>query len=320
MRRHMLALAAFAWIAAGLPAPAAEFPAREITFVVPWGAGGSNDILARALQPLLKEQGVSVIIENVPGANGSIGIRRVATAEPDGYTIGMNTSSTLALIAQNRVPLKNEQLTNIARVSIEDPMLIVQGAGPYKSLEQFLQHMKDNPGKVSIASPGTYNVNHIFAAMTARAAGVDYILVPYTGGAKIMADLTAGQIDATVLKALESLGQITAGLARPIGVFANQRLRDFPDVPTFKEKGHDVFPYGPVVQMAYVVGPAGLPPAVRDKLIAVFRKALADPRFQEFAKKNAFRVDDLTGDALTEEVRKNGEAIAAVAKSTFKPN
>ncbi|MCP5910162.1 tripartite tricarboxylate transporter substrate-binding protein, partial [Klebsiella pneumoniae] len=85
---------------------------------------------------------------------------------------------------------------------------------------------------------------------------------------------------------------------RPIAVFANERLDVFPDVPTMKEKGFDVFPYGPVVQMAYVVGPANMPPAVRKTLVDAFRKSIQDPRFKAFAAENGVLVDDLTGDAL----------------------
>src|SRR5262245_62360230 len=98
-------------------ASTAEFPQREISFVVPWNAGGSNDVAARALEPLLKERGISIVVENVVGATGTIGMRRVAAAPPDGYTVGMGTSSTLALIAQNKTPLKNDQFTHLARVS-----------------------------------------------------------------------------------------------------------------------------------------------------------------------------------------------------------
>ena len=91
----------------------------------------------------------------------------------------------------------------------------------------------------------------------------------------------------------------------------------FPDVPTFKEKGYDVFPYGPVVQMAYVVAPANLPQDIRAKLITAFRNAIQDPRFKEFAKTNAFLVDDLTGDDLTKEIDSVSKSIGSVAAQTF---
>ena len=294
------------------------FPQRDVTFIVPWNAGGSNDVAARALDPLLREQGIKIVIENVVGATGVIGMRRVASAAPDGYTLGMGTSSTLALIAQNKAQqLNNGQFTNIARVSTDPLMLLVSSKSQPKSLEDFLAAMKANPGKTSIGTPGNYNLNHIFASMAARSAGVEYVNVPYTGGSKVVADLLGQHVEAGVLKPSETLGQVQEGLLKPLGVFADERLEMFPDVPTFKEKGYNVFPYGPVVQMAYVVAPANLPADVRTKLITAFRNAIQDPRFKDFAKKNAFLIDDMTGDDLTKEIDGVAKAIGTVAAQTF---
>jgi tripartite-type tricarboxylate transporter receptor subunit TctC len=293
------------------------FPQRDINFIVPWNAGGSNDVAARALDPILREQGIKIVIENVVGATGTIGMRRVASAAPDGYTLGMGTSSTLALIAQGKTPLKNADFTHIARVSTDPLMLLVSTKAPQKSLDDFIGYMKSKPDKVSIGTPGSYNLNHIFASMTARAAGVNYVNVPYTGGSKVVADLLGQHVDSGVLKPSETLGQIQDNLLKPLGVFANERLEMFPDVPTFKDKGFDVFPYGPVVQMAYVVAPANLPADVRTRLITAFRNAIQDPRFKEFAKKNVFLVDDMTGDALTKEVDSVAGALGTVAEKVF---
>jgi tripartite-type tricarboxylate transporter receptor subunit TctC len=312
-------LFAVALLAAGAAAAAEpEFPSREIMVIIPWNAGGSNDILARGLQPLLREQGVNIVVENVPGATGAIGLRRVAVADPDGYTIGMGTSSTLAAMAQGLVLLKSDQFTALVRISQDPLMLLVPKSSPYQTLDAFIAHMKKNNGKVSIGTPGTHNVNHIFAAMTARAAGVDYVNVPYTGGSNVVGDLVGGHVDAGVLKPSESLGQINAGLVKPIAVFANERLAAFPDVPTFKERGYDAFPFGPVVQMAYLVAPKGLRDPVRERLIKVLRTAVQDPRFKAFAEKNSFLVDDLSGDALTQELAKVEHSLKAVATQVFK--
>jgi tripartite-type tricarboxylate transporter receptor subunit TctC len=295
-----------------------SYPQKDITFIVPWNAGGSNDVAARALDPILREHGIKIVIENVVGATGVIGMKRVASSTPDGYTIGMGTSSTLALIAQNKANgLTNSAFTHIARVSTDPLMLLVASTGTIKTLPDYIANMKAKPGKVTIGTPGNYNLNHIFASMTARAAGVDYVNVPYTGGSKVVADLIGQHVDSGVLKPSETLGQIQDNLLKPIGIFANERLEMFPDVPTFKEKGIDVFPYGPVVQMAYVVGPANLPDDVRTKLTTAFRAAIQDPRFKEFAKKNVFLVDDMTGDALAKEVDNVAAAIGKVAAQTF---
>lgn len=316
-RRHLAALA----VASALPiraARAAAYPDHDITFIVPWGAGGSNDILARELQPLLREQGVNIVVENQVGATGAIGLRRVATSDPNGYTLGMGTSSTMAYMAQGKTPLRNDMFTPIARVSTDPLLLLVPGDGPINSLDGFIAFAKAHPGALSIGTPGTYNLNHIFAAMAARAAGVGFTDVPFTGGAQVVTALAGKQIDAGVLKPSESIGQIRSGLTRAVGVFATERLALLPDVPTFKEKGFDVFPYGPLVQMAYVVGPAGLPEPVRARLIQIFQKAIGDPRFAAFAKANSFLVDDLTGDTLARQVDEVTQSIGTVAKNVFK--
>jgi tripartite-type tricarboxylate transporter receptor subunit TctC len=307
----LLATAGAAWAAP-------PFPDRDITFVVPWEAGGSNDTLARELQLLLREKGVNLLIENHPGATGAIGLRRVATAAPDGYTLGIGTSSTLAFMAQGRTALKSEQFTHIARVSTDSLLLLVQDASPDRTLEAFLDHMREKPGAVSIGTPGSFNLNHLFAAMTANVAGVSFIHVPYAGGATAVTDLAGGRIEAAIAKPFDSLGQINAHRVRPIAVFASERLAVLPDVPTFKEKGYDVFPFGPVVQMAYIVAPAGLPTELRNRLVSLFEGAIQDARFKEFAARNAFVVDDLTGDALTAEVGKVEDAIKGVAERYFR--
>jgi tripartite-type tricarboxylate transporter receptor subunit TctC len=316
-----LATQLFAAAALGLgSAPAAAddtFPNKEIRFVVPWNAGGSNDIAARQLAQLASEQGVKVVVENVPGATGSIGMTKVANAEPDGYTIGMGTSSTLALIAQGLTPLKNEQFAPIARVTLDPLILLVPASAPYGTLDAFMAHLKKNPGKVSIGTPGSNNLNHIFAVMSGRAAGVDIIPVPYTGGSKVITDLAGKQIEAAVLKPSESKGQIDAGLVKPIAVFANERLKALPDVPTFKEKGLDVFPYGPLVQMAYIVAPAKTPAPVREKLTAIFGKAIQTAKFKAWADGGGAIVDDLTGAALGREIDNVQKSLNEVGKKVF---
>lgn len=301
-----------------LAAVAADpFPSKEIRFVIPWNAGGSNDISARQLAQLAAEDGVKLIVENVPGATGSIGMTKVANAEPDGYTIGMGTSSTLALIAQGLTPLKNEQFAPIARVTTDPLILLVPAGSPHKDLESFLAHVKKNPGKVSIGIPGNNNLNHIFAVMTGRAAGVETLPVPYTGGSKVIADLAGKQIEAGVLKPSESKSQIDGGLVKPIAVFGNERIKSLPDVPTFKEKGYDVFPYGPLVQMAYIVAPAATPPAVREKLIAMFSKWLQSPKFKASSEAGGAVVDNLTGTALSGEINNVQKSLNEVGKKVF---
>lgn len=311
------ALLGLAISAVAAPAAAADFPTKEVRFVVPWNAGGSNDIAARALAQIAAEQGVQLIVENVPGATGAIGMTRVANAAPDGYTIGMGTSSTLSLIAQNLTPLRNAQFAPIARVTVDPLVLLVPASSPAGTLDAFVEHLKKNPGKVSIGTPGTNNLNHIFSVMAGRVAGVDIINVPYTGGSKVVADLAGKQIDAAVLKPSESKAMIDGGLVKPIAVFANERLKSLPEVPTFKERGYDVFPHGPLVQMAYIVAPAGVPEPVREKLTAIFSKAIQSAKFRAPTEQSGAIVDDLTGAALGREIDNVQKSLAEVGPKIF---
>lgn len=316
-----LILAAMAGIAgmAAMPGAFAQsaYPEREIRWIIPWNAGGSNDIMARFLQPILEKEGFNVVIENVPGGTGAIGMGQVATAKPDGYTIGNGTSSTMSIIAQGKAPLTDDQFTHVVRVSVDPLMLLVPGNSEHDTVEEFIAHMKENPGEVTIGTPGTGNLNHIFAAMTARGAGVDYRHVPYPGGSRVIAEMMGNQVEAGVLKPSETIEQIKSGDLKPLAVFGDERLDVLPEVPTFAEKGIEVFPYGPVVQMAYIDAPAGLDPEVRNKLADAFVSAINSPEFQDFAAKNGFVTDPITGEELDKEIADVSKAIAEVAGQVF---
>ena len=185
---NSIAASVFGLFVAFGPATAADFPTREIKLVVPWNVGGSNDISARLISKILADEGVTVVVDNVAGATGTIGMTKVANAEPDGYTIGMGTSSTMAMIAQGLTPLKNDQFAPIARVTTDQLLLLVPKGGPVKDLDGFEAMVKKNPGKISIGTPGSNNLNHIFAVMTGNVVNSSVVTVPYTGGAKVISD------------------------------------------------------------------------------------------------------------------------------------
>ncbi|HTK00693.1 MAG TPA: tripartite tricarboxylate transporter substrate binding protein [Bordetella sp.] len=279
----------------------ASYPAHEIRFIVPWAPGGSTDIVGRALQHLAAKDGYTLVVENLAGASGSIGLAKVARSPADGYTLGLGTTSTLVLHTQGITDLRPDQFTTIASASIDPMVLVVPKDGP-ATVEAFLDNMKKNPGKVSIGTSGANNISHLFAVMTSRAAQVPFIHVPYTGGSRVVTDLGGHQITAGILKPSESKAQMDAGIIKPLAVYAEERLSFMPDVPTFKEKGYDVFPYGQVTQASYVVTPAGIPEPIRQKLVAEFRKIIQSDEFQSFARQNGFFVEDSTGTKLQKEI------------------
>jgi tripartite-type tricarboxylate transporter receptor subunit TctC len=221
------------------------------------------------------------------------------------------------MIAQGLTPLKNEQFAPIARVTTDQLLLLVPAGSPAKDIDGFEAMVKKNPGKISVGTPGSNNLNHIFAVMTGNVVNSAVNVIPYTGGSKVVVDLAGKQLDAAVLKPSESKAQIDSNLIRPLGVFANERVKSLPNVPTFKEKGYNVFPYGPLVQMAYLVAPAKTPPQVQERLIAIFSKAIQDPRFKSASEEGGAAVDNVTGEALGKEIVEVTNTLAVVGKKVF---
>ena len=306
-------------IAFALPAFSQQaFPAREIHFIVPWDGGGANDLAARHLQDILAADRILVVVENAAGANGTIGLSKVANATPNGYTVGMGTSSTISAMVNKVTTLQNKQFESIARISTDPFLLYVNTSSPNATLEKFMDNMKANPAKVSIGIAGTYTVPHMLIEMASRAAKTTYVHIPYSGSSKVIVSMLGEHIDAAILKASDGKAMADAGKIKPIGAFDRQRLSAYPDVPTFAEKGYDVFPFGNIVQMSYVVAPAGLPEPVKQRLIAIFSKAIQSPKFKAFAAENSFLADDLTGKQLDTEAQAIQAAMDKVMPTFFK--
>lgn len=312
-RRRILAAPA---ILAASGAAAQSFPTREIRMVIPWAAGGGTDIIGRRLQALLQAQGVPVVVENAPGGSSVVGMQRVAAARPDGYTVGLASTSILALMASGTISLRNENFENLVRVS-EDPMLLlVSSNSPWRDLPSYFSAFREKRGGMSVGVSGTRGtVSHIFSVVMARALGTDYIFSGYPGGSRAIADLLGGHIDSVILKPNETMPQIRDGSLRPLATFAPQRLALLPDLQTFAEAGVDVFPYGPMVQMTYFAAPSGLPAPVSTKLSEVFRRAVASPEFQAFAADNGFPADGLSGTAFAQLCDEVQRAMLAVGNN-----
>ncbi|PMR77891.1 Bug family tripartite tricarboxylate transporter substrate binding protein [Billgrantia endophytica] len=277
-----------------------DFPSQEIRIIVPWNPGGSTDIMARKILPSLEEQGVRAVVENMPGGGSAVGMAQVASAAPDGYTVGLGSSSILSLIAQGNVPFTYDSFTDIALFS-EDPLvLLVSPNSEWDSLNAFMEYMKENPGSVTIGTPGTNNVNHAMAGLTGQAAGVEFRHIPYPGGSRVIAEIMGGQIDAGVLKPSETLPQIEADDLQAIGVYRQERIEALPETETFQEAGYDVFSSGELAQITYLTAPAGLDAEIRERLVEIFNTAILSEAFQEFAEENGFIAGGLSGEELQE--------------------
>ncbi|MCD7909415.1 MAG: tripartite tricarboxylate transporter substrate binding protein [Clostridium sp.] len=265
-------------------ADAGEFPARSITIIVPWSPGGTNDLMARAMQPTFKEKfGVDLVVKNSPGGASAVGITEVLTARNDGYTVGLASSSFLILVAQGRMQADPKAVENLVLVAAEPVVLVTKANGKYANAQDFLAAAKANPGKVSIGIPGANTVNQAYSVLLGRAADTEFNFIAFDGGSRVIADVIGGHIDAGALKPSEIVTQVKAGELVVIGVCNKEGLAAMPEVPTFESLGYDVFTLGNITQASYVIAPQGVKTDVKTKLASMFKEAIASDTFTKFA-------------------------------------
>jgi tripartite-type tricarboxylate transporter receptor subunit TctC len=276
MKRRILA-AALAFAAALPTAFAADWPAKPITLVVPFPAGGSTDAVARLIAQRLGDKlGQQVVVDNKAGAGGNLGTDLVAKAAPDGHTIALSTSGPLA---NNKFLYKSmafdalKDLTPVVAVG-EIPMGIAANPGlKVNSLKEFLDQARARPGKLTIGNPGNGTIGHLTAELVKSQAKVHALSVPYKGDTPAITDTVGGSIDAVVLPITALVPQIQSGKLKGLAVTSRQRFAGLPDMPTALEQGTKV---EATVWFA-VVGPRGLPAPVVDRLNKEINAILATP-------------------------------------------
>jgi tripartite-type tricarboxylate transporter receptor subunit TctC len=281
-RRHLLALSAAA-ACGSLSAPLAlaqaqaapAFPTRPVNIVVCFPAGGSSDSAARVLaERLAAEWGQPVIVENKPGAGATIAAAQVAAAEADGHTlllIAPGTHAVSAALYPNLpyAPLKS--FTSVGQVAVAPFYVLVNGSSPIRSLRELVAQARANPGKVSYGSSGNGAGPHLIAESLARAAGIETLHVPYNGAAPATLALLGGVVDFAVAD-MSALPHIESGKLRVLAVTTARSSPQTPGAPTLAEAGVPNLDYTLTVG---VVGPAGLQPAVVQKINAGIARALA---------------------------------------------
>ena len=286
------ALCGLAAAVAALASPAvhaADYPSKPITLVIPYSAGGSTDILGRLLAQKLGENlNATVVVENKPGANGTIGVDRVAKAPADGYTIVLGDVGGLAISPSLYPKLPYNPLKDLTAVSLvgRSPLVLTVGNNsPLKSLADLTAAAKANPGKLNYPSSGTGGPNHMGGALYAIQANVQVTHVPYKGSAPSVVSLVAGETDFGFLTAITINSQLKAGNVRALAVAHDSRLPAMPDVPTMTEAGLKGF-MADAWFMAAV--PVGTPQPIVDKLYKEIAKILPDAEVQ--SKLNAVGV------------------------------
>ena len=262
----------------GLPALAqAAYPSRTVKMIVPYPAGGTTDFLGRLVADGLKTGlGATVIVENKPGAGTTLGADQVARAEPDGYTLLMATSTTLAInkTLYKKLPYDPvKDFTPVALVAGVPFALIINPQVPAKTLPEFIAYAKSTPG-LAYGSAGNGSPQHLGAEMLKAAAAIDIRHVPYRGSVPAMLDVIAGHIPFMVVDLQPALQQIREGKVRVLGVTTPKRVASAPDIPTLAEGGLSGFE---LVAWQGVVAPAAVPRPIIDQLAGQIGKLMADP-------------------------------------------
>jgi len=259
-----------------------SYPSRAITMINPFPPGGVVDVVGRPLAAMLeKSLRQSVVMVNRPGAGGAVGMAAAAKAAPDGYTILMGLSSISIFPVSDRINGKppSYELSDfapIALVTADPTVLVVRTDSPYKTLKDFVDAAKADPGKINYSSSGVYGTLHVAMEIFANAAGIRLFHVPYQGGGPAVTALLGGQVQALASGPAAAIGQIKGGKMRALASWSTKRLELLPEIPTFKELGYDAEFY----IWSGVFVPASTPAPIINKLRAAVREAATSPEFK----------------------------------------
>lgn len=285
----LCALAAASSIGTVGMASAAGYPDKPLSMIVAFAPGGGTDVAARVIAEYVKPHlGQSIAVENKPGAGGQIGFTALAKARPDGYTIGFLNVPSILLIKMLRpeATYKMEDFTPIANVQLDPVLLAVKPDSPFKTMKEFVEHARQNPGKLNVAGDGPQTNNHLQAVIMEKQLGIKVNFVSYNGSGPAITALLGGQVDAGVPSLSPAVPHVEAGRMRALGLFDTERFSGLPNIPTVQEAiGVAVPPIG--ASMRGIAVPKGVPEDRVKILEEAFAKLVKDPAFIAKAKEMA---------------------------------
>ena len=292
----------------GISAIAADYPTKPLQLLIPFGAGGSADsmgrLIAKAAEPSL---GQPVVAVNKPGAGGGIMYTTLINAKPDGYTIGWNSTGILTVTNIGNVPFKYDAFIDVCRIGYSSLPIAVKTDAPWKTIQEFIDHVRKNPGTLKLGTAGTGSATHLVPVVMETRMGLKMIHVPL-GAERRIPSLLGGEVEAICVPLPEIAAQVLAGKARALVLPSAERDPAFPDVPTMKEMGQDI-----VIDLYRGISvPKGTPAPVVAKLEAAFKAASRDKAFNEFSKKNGFNVSYMGQAEFNKYIKPMNDMIAKV--------
>ena len=281
MKTKLLSALMVLGLSLALPLSAQTWPSKPLRLIVPFPAGGATDILSRALsQELGRKLGQSVVVDNRPGAGGTIGALAGAQAAPDGYTLLLTTSSTHSIgpALNPKIPYNAEtDFTPIVYVASSPQVILVPLSSPARTVQEFIEHARKNPGRLNYASSGNGTISNLstenFKAMT----GTFLVHIPYRGTGLSIADLVSGKVDVLFDSVVSGMPHVRDGKLRALGVTSLKRSALVPELPAVAE----VLPGFESVTWFGIYGPRGLPPEVVTRVNEAVNAALAEPELRE---------------------------------------
>ncbi len=307
--KHLLALFAVALMS--LTAVAQEYPARPVTLMC-WSEPGSPvDLFARAMARLLtRDLGQNVIVENRSGADGLIMINYLLKAPADGYVIAANTLTLASLFSEPSASFRPDDLQMVARSQIDPYGLIVPASIPFRSIDEFVKYARQHPNAFNVGGPFQMGAHRVAWEVFAEAAGIKVNWIAYKGGGPALLAVAGGHVDAAATNPGNVKPFIASGKVRVLAVSSDQRLADFPDVPTYKERGWNVVRY----QWRGIMAKAGTPKPVLDRLVAAIQKAQQAPEWKAYLDQ-VTQLDGFMGPAeFRAQLMQDIQELAAIKK------
>ena len=299
------------------PAPAQDFPAKPITFIVPFPPGGLIDFTARpvaaALERVWKQP---MVVSNRPGASGGVGMIAGANARPDGYTLFFTHPSISTIPAADAIfgrppSFDKSQFMPLALIVADPLIVVVRSDSPWKTFEDFVAAARQAPGTIAYSSSGSYGAIHVPVEMLAHAAGIKLKHVAYTGGGPMMTALLGGHVQMTVFSPAVAAPQIKSGELRPLLNTGAKRIALLPEVRTVYDLGYQEAEF---YLWCGLFGPAKLPGPIADKIRAGVAQAVRDPEFLKHMQNARLPVEYMDGPDFRKFWMADAERIEAAIK------